>query len=545
VDRRSTTRLAWAATVALLALPAPAPASTEKVVRLTVTQEPPQLDSTKATDAVSGFVLGHVKEGLTRYDDKGDVVPGVAASWTIGELRARFRLREDARWSDGKPVTARDFVFAWRLLVDPKNASEYAFIMFPVKNAEAVNQGKLPPTALGVSAPDDHTLEVELEQPCGYFLMLTAFASYMPVREDFYAQRKGRYGADAADLLSNGPFVLTTWVHGAHLAMTRNPHYWDARRIRIDEIDIPYFTTDPNARLNLFKDGKIDMLESIGRDELKRAQAERFKMKGFSDGSLGYLEFNHRPGRATANRNLRKAIQLAIQPAEYVAKVVGIPGTKPGVSLIPSWMKGVEKPFRTEYPLPPVRPDLAEAKRHLELARAELGGSIPRLVFLTGDGPGATRQAEYFQRVLKTRLGIDLRIDRQIFKQRLAKMTAGDFDVVAAGWRPDYADPMTFADLFTSWNENNRGRWVNARYDELIRKAQATSDPRARMDAMAAAERIAFEELPILPLAESATVWIHSRRVDGIIRHRIATDPDFTHATVKDEEHARAWSPTP
>jgi oligopeptide transport system substrate-binding protein len=136
--------------------------------------------------------------------------------------------------------------------------------MYPLKNAEAVNKGKLPPERLGVRAEGDHVLVVELERPCGYFLGLTAFGVYLPVREDFHRARPGRYAADAADLLSNGPYVLAEWVHGARMVMTKNPRYWDAGRVHVDRIEVPYFTSDPNARFNLFKDGKIDLLD-IGR----------------------------------------------------------------------------------------------------------------------------------------------------------------------------------------------------------------------------------------------------------------------------------------
>jgi oligopeptide transport system substrate-binding protein len=511
----------------------PSAAAPGKVLRLAMSEEPPQLDSTRATDQVSIFVLGHVMEGLTRYGKGGDIVPGVAERWDLGERSAVFHLREAARWADGKPVTAHDFVFAWRTAVDPKTASEYAFILFPVKNAEAVNAGKLPPTALGVRARDDRTLEVELERPVGYFLGLTAFATYLPVREDFYRARPGRYAADAKDLLSNGPFVLTRWIHGASLAFERNPRYWDAARVVIERIDVPYFTQDPSTRYNLFKDGKIDMT-GLDRDLLGRAQADRFKMKSFESGSVFYVEFNHREGRATANLNLRKAIKLIFNPTEYVSKVIGIPGTRPGASLIPHWVPGVEKPFRKEYPVEPMRPDLDEARRHLALARQELGGSIPPIVWLTGDDPFTARESEYFQYLFKSRLGLELKIDKQTFKQRLAKMTQGDFDLVSAGWGPDYADAMTFADLFASWNENNRGRWRNERYDALIRKAQGTADQQTRMDAMAEAERILLEDVAVLPKSEAASIYVHGKRVTGIVRHVIGPDPDYSHARIEE-----------
>ncbi len=515
----------------------PPRATGQKVLRLAFAEEPPQLDSTRATDQVSNFVLGHIMEGLTRYGRNSEIVPGVAERWELGERRAVFHLRAEARWADGRPVTARDFVFAWRTAVDPKTASEYAFILYPVKNAEAINSGKLPTSALGVRAKDDRTLEIDLERPTGIFLGLTAFPTYLPLREDFYRARPGRYAADAQDLLSNGPFVLTRWVHAASLTFEKNPHYWAAASVGVDRIEVPYFTQDPSTRYNLFKDGKIDMT-GLDRELLGRAQADRYKMKSFAAGSVFYAEFNHRPGRPTANYHLRKAIQLVFDPREYVSKVVGVPGWRPGAGLIPQWVPGVEKPFRKEHPVEPVRPDLDEARRQLEAARNELGGSIPPLVWLTGDDPFTARESEYFQYLLSSRLGIILKIDKQTFKQRLAKMTEGDFDLVAAGWGPDYADAMTFADLFASWNENNRGRWRNARYDALIREAQATADQKVRMAAMADAERILLDDVAVLLKSEAASVYVHNPRVTGIVRHVVGTDPDYTHARIEDGEGA-------
>jgi oligopeptide transport system substrate-binding protein len=521
------------ALILLLLAPLAARAGEPKVLRLLISGEPPQLSSVKATDQVSFFVLGHSMEGLTRYGKDSELIPGIAEKWHVDDQRATFELRRNAKWADGKPVTAHDFVFAWRTVVDPKTASQYAFIMYPVKNAEAISGGKLPPAALGVAAADDWTLTVQFERPCGYFLGLTAFPTYLPVREDFYAAKAERYAADATDMLSNGPFKLTEWVHGASLRLDKNPEYWAAERIQLDTIDIPYITSDTSAAYNLFVDGKVDML-GIGKDNLARAQADRLKMKAFADGSVWFMEFNHRSGRATQNWNLRKAIQLASDPREYVSKVLGIPGTRPGSSFIPSWVPGANGRFRAEYPLTPVRPNLVEAKRHLELAKRELGGAIPELVWLTGDDPASARHAEYYQFIFKTRLGIELRIDRQIFKQRLEKMRAGDFDIVQAGWGPDFADPMTFAELFTSWNENNHGQYRNPKYDELIRRAQGTSEQTVRMGAMAEAERLAMADVVVVPTHERTIVYAHNPRVSGIVRHVMSPDPDYTFVTIQE-----------
>ncbi len=494
--------------------------------------DPPQLDSAKATDTESSFVLGHVAEGLTSYGPNGDIVPAGAVKWELRERSATFHLRKEARWSDGKPVTAHDYVFAWRTVVDPATASEYAFIMYAVKNGEAVNQGKLPPAALGVKAVDDETLEVELERPCPYFMGLTAFKTYFPLREDFYRARAGRYAADAKDMLYNGPFVISRWDHNAALTMSKNPLYWNAQRIKIERIDIPYFTSDVNAAWNLFADGKVDLM-GLGRDLIKRAQFSRYRMTNYEDGVLHYVEFNQRPDRPTRNVHLRRAIQLVFDGKEFVSKVVGVPGTRVGTRLIPHWVKGQGRLFGEEYPLPAVHPDLERARQELALAKQELGGEIPELVWLTDEGQGLpARMAEYFQQVLRSRLGIRIRIDQQVFQQRLAKMTAGDFDLEAGGWAPDYDDAMTFADLFTSWNENNRGKYASPRYDQLIREAQDTADVKRRFDAIAEAERIAVAEVAILPLYEGASVEMESPVVHGILRRRFGTDPDYTYATV-------------
>ena len=494
--------------------------------------EPPQLDSTRSTDQVSGVVLGHVMEGLLRYDENNQLAPGMAESWRIDEQGAVFNLREDARWSDGKPVTAHDFVFAWRLVLDPDNASEYAFILYPVKNAEAVNQGLLPGEALGVRAQDDRTLEVDFERPIAFFDKLTAFSTYLPMRQDFYEATGGGYGADADKMLYNGPFLIANWVHGQSLDMRRNPYYWNQERIHLERINVGYITSDPNTSLNLFKDEKI-VLTSLTPENLTNALEQRWQIHRFMDGSLFFLEFNHRQGRPTSNLNLRKALHLAQDPNELVYKVIKLPGYLPGASLFPIFLDGERGKFRDEHPAPVHRMDIKAARRHLALAKAELGvDEMPPLVLLTGDNPVSNVQSEYFQAVFRKNLGLDIKIDRQIFKQRLAKMTSGDFDIVMAGWGPDYNDALTFGDLFASWNLNNRGRYSNPAYDEQVRIAQNALDARTRMAAFAEMQRIVHEDVVIVPNYERGVAYVTHPRVQGILRRVVGADTDYSNAYI-------------
>ena len=505
-----------------------------RTITLLLREEPPQLNSTLATDQVSSFVLGHVMQGLLRYDIDGRLEAGVAERWTITETGATFYLRADARWSNGTPVTAHDFVFAWRTAIDPASASRYAFILFPIRHAEAINQGQRPVGDLGVRATDDQTLIVEFERPIAHFDKLVAYTTYYPVNEAFYRSTNGRYGADYDTMLYNGPFMLTRWVHGAQLRMEKNPHYWDRARVRLDVIDFPYLTEDPSTQVNLFKDGRIAMT-GLSEQSLEEALKQRWHINRFMDGSVFYTEFNHRPDRVTRNRNLRLAIAHALDAEELVNKVIKIPGFLPGRSLFPSWLQGVTRTLREEYPPPARQPDTTRAREYLALALEELGlERLPPLMLLTGDTPLSARQAEYYQARLKRELDIDIRIDRQTFKQRLEKMTSGQFDLVAGGWGPDFNDPLTFGDLFASWNMNNRGRYANPELDRQVRIAQASLDPAERMAAFGAIQQIIHDDAVIFPEFERGLVYVMHPALKGVVRRAVGADPDLTRAFIEE-----------
>jgi len=506
--------------------------SRTRTVTLTLSDEPPQLNSSLTADQISAFVLGHVEEGLLRFDEHNHLVPGVAERWEITGEGATFWLRPDAKWSDGKPVTAQDFVFAWRNAVDPASGSDYANIMFGIRNAEAIAAGKLPITALGVHAVSDRELRVEFAYPVPYFAQLMAFNVFYPIREDFYRSTHGRYASSADTLLYNGPFRMTVWVHGAHIRLEKNPEYWDRDRIRINVLDFPYFTSDPAAVINLFRDNKIAMA-GIGGENLTQAQLEGWKIHSFMDGSIFYIEFNHRPGHVTGNLNLRKAIQYTLDPTELVNKVIKIPGYLPGKSLFPVWLDGVRDKFRKEYPAEQITPDPVRARHYLELARKQLGlEKLPPIVLLTDDGPLSNKVAEYYQETLRRTLGLEVLIDKQIFKQRLAKMLAGDFDMVMAGWGPDYSDPLTFGDLFASDNLNNRGRYSNPDLDRQVAIARNSTNPRVRMDAFGRIQQILIDQAVILPEYERAVLYVADPALRGVVRRVSGPDPDFSNASI-------------
>ena len=213
--------------------------------------------------------------------------------------------------------------------------------------------------------------------------------------------------------------------------------------------------------------------------------------------------------------------------------MLATPGNLRGESLFPVWLDGVNDKFRKEYRAPRASVDPVKAKAFLAKAKQELGiDEIPPLVLLVSDSPTAAKQAEYLQGLLKSRLGLDLKIDIQTFKQRLAKMTAGEFDLVGAGWGPDFDDVMTFGNLFASWNLNNRGRYNNPEYDRLVRVAMASSEPKIRMDAMGELQQILFDGAVMLPQYEQGVIYLLHPKLKGVVRRVVGADPDFTYARV-------------
>ena len=505
-----------------------------KRIRIVLKAEPPNLNSLRATDNISGFVLTHVIEGLTQYNERNEVVPGVAERWDLRADGATFWLRRNARWSDGKPVTAHDFVFAWRQVVNPVTASSYAFSLYPIKNAERINRGEVAVDSLGVRAVDDYRLEVTFERPCSYFLGLVAGMTYMPVREDFYRARGERFAADAGDLLYNGPFMLSRWNHGAHLTLDKNPLYWNAPNIRLNQIDIPFITGDISAGFNLFLEGSI-ALAQLNAETLGVATERGIALKLFDTSAFYFLAFNFRDERITKSLHLRRAIQAIFSSEQVVNKVIALPGVRPGVSLFPAIVKGQQHTFREEYPPLRITPNLQLARRELELAKQELGVSeLPPLVLLANTSSLAWKQTNFLQQLLSASLGIDVRIDMQIFKQAIAKMNQGDFDIALAGWGADFDDAITYGDLMASWNDNNRGRYSNPAYDALVRTAYDSADQQVRMTAFGKMQRIIYADVPILPLYEHAEIYAMDPRLHGVGRLLFGGDLDFRYAYVEE-----------
>ena len=297
----------------------------------------------------------------------------------------------------------------------------------------------------------------------------------------------------------------------------------------------PYITPDNSARLNLYRDGQIADVDHLNAEALDQVLEARWPLGRFSDGSVWYLSMNQRPERLTSNHHFRKALQLANDNGELLYKVLKVPSYTPTNTLFPAWLRGERGLFLQEHPPSVVTQDIAAAREHLELARQELGLDVfPELVLLSDNSPIATKHGEYVQAQLKRTLGLTVILDRQIFKQRLEKSLNGEFDIAILGWSPDYADPLTFGDLFASWNINNYGRYNNPAYDAQVRIAQRSNDQSVRMAAFAEMQRLIVEDVVVIMNYERGVMYIQDPRLKGVVRRQVGFEPDYTAAYLVD-----------
>ncbi len=427
-------------------------------------------------------------------------------------------------WSDGKPLTAHDFVYAARRLVNPATgAAGSAFLIETIANAEAIMKGDLPPEALAVEALDDRTLHVELSRPAPYALYVFAYTSLFPLSQAFVEAQGDRYAADAGNLLSNGPFVVEKWQHGARLELRKNPAYWDADAIDLNEIDFSYITSDVRALFNLYKTDEIAALE-LDRQVMRDAAQAEHRIQKVPQNCLMYIDLNQSAGRPLANLSLRRAIRLAIDRDRFINNILGLPGIVPLDSIYTETTRTSRRRFIQDHPVPRIRYDVEEARRLVSEAKREMGvEKIPPLVLITREQ--REQQAEFIQSQLNGALGLDVRVDVQTFKQYLAKMNNGDFDMTSSGFcGGSYSDPIVYAGIFTTDSQFNRNGFSSTRYDELIAITHSTADQDIRAKAFDEAQQIIHQQAVVIPTHQLSVVYLQHPRLKGIRRY---PDPYF------------------
>ncbi|MBE8951995.1 MAG: peptide ABC transporter substrate-binding protein [Quinella sp. 1Q7] len=510
------------------------------------------LDSAQCTDSASFEVIANCIDGLIQLDADGKPIPAIAESFDVSAdgKTYTFHLR-DAKWANGDPVTADDFVFAWRRHC--QKAEEYAYIMGDtvacVKNADAVIKGADPST-LGVSAPDAKTFVVELDAPVSFFPSLMAFPTFYPINEKFFSGlAAGTYGTSPETFLSNGAFTLASYVPGAaNIQLKKNDAYWNAAKVSLGDWQYQVVTSSDNA-LTAFKNGTLNVVD-IGGSQIEHVQGDAELSKNLQSvpsGALSYLSFNQDPKNhhagALANVNLRLALSNAIDRESLVDNFVAN-GSKATYTAIPihfapnattgKFFAEDQKQFADV-----VGFDVTKARAYLDKAKSELGKETfdLELIYANDSGNTVIKVAQALKSQIEGNLpGVTLNLQPMPKAEYFDRVTTNSFDVAITNWVPDYDDPMTFLTLWTTSGSEISEHWSDAAYDKIIADCTTgdlAADYAARWSAMYDAEKILLDNAVIAPLYTAANTMLIAPNVSGLEFHVAGVNRVFKSVIVK------------
>ncbi len=483
--------------------------TSKNTIRYDIGAEPKTIDPALNSAVESGTVILNCFEGLTRTDENEKPIPGVATSWDVSPdgLTYTFKLRSDAKWSDGKALTAKDFEYAWKRAMNPATAAEYANYFYYIKNGEAYNKNKANADAVGVKATDDTTLVVTLENPTPYFLALTSFPTYMPVKKDVVEANKDTWATKPETYVSNGPFVLKEWRPKDRLVLEKNANYWNTKEVKLDRLEMTMIE-EATSRLAAYKSGQLDYIESPPSQEipnlLAKGEAKAIPYLGtyfFSINVTSKLaSVDPQAAKVLKDVKVRKALSLAIDRDALVKNVVK-GGQEPATTFVPPGVPaGTNIPdFKNKDYYAP-KGDVAQAKSLLASAGYPNGQGFPKIVLLYNSGSGHQNVAQAVQDMWKKNLGINVELQNQEWKVFQTTRTSKDYVIARDGWIGDYLDPTTFLDVFTSDSGNNNPGYKNTAYDAKIAAAKKEADPAKRAVLLHDAENMLMADAPIIPL---------------------------------------------
>jgi oligopeptide transport system substrate-binding protein len=498
----------WMLAILSLLLGPTAGLAQEPVFRINNTAEPESLDPGIVTGVPEHRIVTNLFEGLTTTDPKDlSPRPGMAASWIISRDGTvyTFKLRE-ARWTDGRPVTSHDFLFAWERVLNPKTGAKYAQQLYYLKNGEDYNKGRVTDfSQVGVKAPDDKTLQVTLRCPTAYFLDLTSFYTLFPVPR-WAIEAHGKDWVKPGKIVSNGAFRLATWVPQKELVLEQNPQHWDAAAVKLQKaLFIP--TDDINTAFKQFLAGESDWIPTVPPAQIDAAKS---RPEYYVTPYLGTYYFRFNVTKPPVNDlRVRKALSMAVD-RELLTRYVTKAGEIPTSAFVPSGMRGYEGVKGLPF-------DVAGARKLLAEAGYPDGKGFPKteLLYNTSEQHRVVTQA--VQQMWKEQLGIQVELFNVEWKVYLARQSSLDYQIARAGWIGDYEDPNTFLDLWVAGGGNNQTGWSSQRYDELIGQAACKIvNARERMRTLQEAERmLVVDEAPILPLFTYVNKGMLGRRVKG------------------------------
>ncbi len=470
------------------------------------------------TSQVSGGVwesqiLMDVYEGLLKEDPEGEVMPGMATDWEVSEdgKTYTFHLREDAKWSDGEPVTAEDFVFGWQHLIDPASASKYAYLLYPIKNAEAINTGDKPLDAIGAESLDGgKTLKVSLESPTPFFLQLLTHYTAYPVPKHV-VDEYGKQWVKMDNIVTNGAFKPVEWISQSRISVEKNPEYYDASDVSLDGVN--YFTTeDRNAAISRFRAGELDIIRDYPSSRYQWLKDNLPDATHLSPmlGSYYYV-LNNREGRPTSDERMREALNLVVR-RKVLSEQIMAGSFKDAYSLVPpgtshydvQHMDGVDGDYQAR---------LNKAKQLIK--DAGYGPDNPLNLQLRYNTSDEHKKIAIALAAMWKPLGVNIEMTNAEATVHYQTIQEGDFDIARAGWIADYNDAENFLTLLRSGVGNNYGAYSNPEYDKLLDQAANTLDLDKRQQLLQQAENMALDDYALAPLLYYVTRNLVNPSISG------------------------------
>lgn len=496
----------------------------KSTIKVNIAADPKTIDPGLNNSVEGGHVITNAFEGLTNLDKNEKSVPGVAEKWDVSSdgLTYTFHLRKNAKWSDGKAVKASDFEYAWKRALDPKTASQYAYQLFYLKNGEAYNTGKSTAANVGVKATDDYTLVATLESPTPYFISLTAFPTYAPVRKDIVEKNPTTWATKAETYISNGPFKMVEYKQKDSLNFEKNSNYWNAKNVKIDRIEFKTLENE-SSYYSAFKTGQLDLIDKPPAAEipglLKDGTAKSYPYLGtyFYDINVSPQAkgVNSQAAKVLSDARVRKALNLAIDRTSIVEKI-SKGGEKPATSFVPLGTSDSNGNEFTNKEYLPKTADVSQAKKLLAEAGYPDGKGFPQLEILYNTMQNHQNIAQAVQDMWKKNLGINITLRNVERKVHLTDLQKHNFLLGRDGWIADYNDAMTFLDMFTTGNGNNNTGYSNTKYDQFIAQAKAEPDKAKRAVLLHSAEDQLMTDLPIIPIYYYTEVVCMNKKLKNV-----------------------------
>ncbi|MCZ8521121.1 MULTISPECIES: peptide ABC transporter substrate-binding protein [Paenibacillus] len=487
-----------------------------KILMYNNVREPTSLDPPVGFDMASYDILNNLMEGLTRLGRNHAPEPAMAREWKISPdgKTVTFLLRDGLQWSNGEPLRASDFEYAWKRLLDPKQPSQAAPLAYVIQGGEAFHSGRGTAEDVKIRAIDEKTLEVKLTQPASWLISMVANPAFFPVHQAA-AEKNAKWAAEASTIVSNGPFKLAEWKHDAELKLVKNEKYWDTANVKLDGVTFK-MVNDSNTEYQLFQTGELhtsvvppDMSEKLFADQKVIVE----------DGAGTYFYRFNTKMPPFDNTSIRRAFLLAVD-SQKIVDLVTKQKQKPAWGFVSYGLKDPAGGDFREAGGKLVSFDAAEARRLLAQGMAEAGyAKRPEVTLTYNTNDLHQKIAQTLQAMFKENLGVDVLLANMESKVLTAEQKALQLQMSRSSFLPDFADPINFLDGFQTGSPMNRTGWSSSRYDGLIRSAYKETDEKKRFALMHEAEKLLMEEAPILPIYFYSSTYLQSDKVKDIVRH--------------------------